>query len=212
MEQVATCASYSVLKTTTSQLPTLLSAPNHSQTVHQLRTLALWQLTTNWKELIFIVMLSFYIKLFVKGLNCFTDNLPLVIAFIDNFITSCQVHPTKPLQGLWKLLPMTNSWLTSHLFFLLAPRQQWDQTQAPLSCNRDKMACIVLGFCIFGWISFLDSPNLLLGPVLSANPAGFISPFRCITVISHRGCLLFISQWITHPSPSEMMAYYWALV
>lgn len=61
---------------------------------------------------------------------------------------------------------MTNSWLTSHLFFLLAPRQHWDQTQAPLSCNRDKMACVVLGFCGFGWVSFLGSPNLFLGPIL----------------------------------------------
>lgn len=81
---------------------------------------------------------------------------------------------------LWKPRPVSNFSLTSHLFFLLAPRQHWDQTQAPLSCNRDKMACVVLGFCDCRWISFLGSPNLLLGPVLNANPAGFVRPVRSI--------------------------------
>lgn len=96
---------------------------------------------------------------------------------------------------LWKPPPappsVSNLSLTSHLFFLLAPRQHWDQTQAPLSCSRDKMACVVLGFCDCRWISFLGSPNLLLGPVLNANPAGFIRPVHSIqlylagVVLSH---------------------------
>lgn len=38
------------------------------------------------------------------------------------------------------------------------------------------MACVVLGFFGFGWVSFLGSPNLLLGPPLKANPAGVTCP------------------------------------
>lgn len=40
------------------------------------------------------------------------------------------------------------------------------------------MACVVLGVCGFGGGSFLGSPNLLLGPVLTANPAGFTCPVQ----------------------------------
>lgn len=98
-----------------------------------------------------------------------------------------RLHPTVSTPSykaitrtLWKPLLVSNFSLTSHLFFLLAPRQHWDQTQAPLSCSRDKMACVVLGFCDCRWISFLGSPNLFLGPVLSANPAGFVRPVHSI--------------------------------
>lgn len=100
---------------------------------------------------------------------------------------------------LWKPLPVSNLSLTSHLFFLLAPRQHWDQTQAPLSCNRDKMAFVVLGFCDCRWISFLGSPNLLLGPVLSANPAGFIRPVHSIQLYL-AGLFFLVPQWIAHQS------------
>jgi hypothetical protein len=112
---------------------------------------------------------------------------------------------------LWKPLPVSNFSLTSHLFFFLAPRQHWDQTQAPLSCSRDKMACVVLGFCDCRWISFLGSPNLLLGPVLNANPAGFIRLsilFNCIS----QGWFFLIPPWIAHPRLSKLVAYEWALI
>lgn len=95
----------------------------------------------------------------------------------------------KAISGtLWKPLPVSNFSLTGHLFFLLAPRQPWDQIQAPLSCSRDKMACVVLGFCDCRWVPFLGFPSLLLGPVLNANPAGFRLPCPFYSTISGGGC------------------------
>lgn len=42
------------------------------------------------------------------------------------------------------------------------------------------MACVVLVFGGFWWVSLLGSPDLLLGPVLRANPAGLTCPVHQI--------------------------------
>lgn len=84
------------------------------------------------------------------------------------------------------------------------------------------MACVILGFRVFGRVSFLGSPNLLLGPVLSANPAGVTCPVRgyssvwpglflsCSTMnctsISIRGDALLMSTGLTQPTlPHDTM-------
>lgn len=179
MEQVAIGASYSVLKTTTSQLPTLLSAQNQSQVVLEFRTQSLQMVVSYW--LYWVDMCCLFVFLHPNvclrlGLFCWKPSPCHSFHCQPTPSYGCWYHRTKPLQGLWKLSPVTNFWLTSHLFFLLAPRQHWDQTQAPLSCNRDKMACVVLGFRGFWWVSFIGSPNLPLESILIIKQAGFICP------------------------------------
>lgn len=69
------------------------------------------------------------------------------------------------------------------------------------------MACIVLGFCVFWWVSFLGSPNLLLGPVLSANPAGLTCPVHWIQLYLLRDVSFLFHNEFAHLSPSEMITY-----
>lgn len=59
------------------------------------------------------------------------------------------------------------------------------------------MACVVLGVCGFWWVSFCGSPNLLLGSVLSANPAGFICPVH-ETQLYHAGVVSYLFHSKSH--------------
>lgn len=184
-------------KTTTS--PGTYISVSSSQS-HVALTLELrpcwWPSVAGWTELTPCCLLGFlhYSVCLKLKPSCYRPSLTSQFPLPNSSVPWDWLHHTKPLQELSGNNPppsVSNLSLTSDLFFLLAPRQHWDQTQAPLSCNRDKMACVVLGFCDCRWISFLGSPNLLLGPVLNANPAGFIRPVHSIqlyltgVVLSH---------------------------
>lgn len=205
MVQVAIGASYSVLKTTTSQIPAFLSARHQiSEPVGSPQPLTglSWPMSSLW----------FSTSNVCLRLEPFSWQPSLLswLPLLSSSIPWSRLRHTKPLQELsGNPLPVSNFSLTSHLFFLLAPRQHWDQIQAPLSCNRDKMACVVLGFCDCRWISFLGSPNLLLGPVLIANPAGFVYPV-CSTQLYLTGVVL--SYPTMNCTPMSIRAYERTLV